>query len=94
MPIIPVDSVQAMPTNLMAFHRQISTSSGHRKMGNPARILLPYCSDRPPLSEHAVNILTDITPNIRGLLDTASTPAGQMKMAEFLGDDSQSAISF
>ncbi|XXG94569.1 hypothetical protein Hte_000826 [Hypoxylon texense] len=94
MPIIPVDTVQAMPTNLMAFHRQISTSSGHRKTANPARSLLPYCSDRPPLPEHVVNILTDITSNIRGLLETASTPTGQMKMAEFLGDSSETAISF
>ncbi|KAI1779903.1 hypothetical protein F4818DRAFT_157969 [Hypoxylon cercidicola] len=94
MPVIPVNSVQAVPTNLMAFHRQISTGSGSPKTANPAQSLLPYCSDRPPLPEHAVNVLTDITSNIRDLLDTASTPAGQIKMAEFLGDSSQSAISF
>ncbi|KAI0176202.1 hypothetical protein GGR52DRAFT_349973 [Hypoxylon sp. FL1284] len=94
MPIIPVNSVQAVSTNLMAFYRQICTSSGSSKKANPAQTLLPYCSDRPPLPEHTVNVLTDITSNIRDLLDTASTSAGQVKLAQYLGDNSESAISF
>ncbi|KAI1415940.1 hypothetical protein F5Y13DRAFT_140385 [Hypoxylon sp. FL1857] len=93
-PIIPVNSVSDAPKNLMAFHRQVSTSGRPRRMENPARTLLPYCSDRPPLSEHAVNVLTDITTGMRDLLDTMSTPAGQMRILEYLGSDSESAVSF
>ncbi|KAI6093716.1 hypothetical protein F4821DRAFT_4305 [Hypoxylon rubiginosum] len=93
-PVIPVNSVQAVLPNLMAFHRQISTSSGPRKTADPARSLLPYCSDKPPLPEHVVHVLSDITSSTRDLQDTMSTPAGQMKMAEFLGNNAQNAISF
>ncbi|KAI0841997.1 hypothetical protein F5Y06DRAFT_165879 [Hypoxylon sp. FL0890] len=94
MPIIPVNSVSDVPTNLMAFHCQISTSDRPRRMENPARTLLPYCSDMPPLSEHAVNVLTDITTGMRDLSDTMLTPAGQTKILEYLGNDSESAVSF
>ncbi|KAI0141058.1 hypothetical protein F4776DRAFT_545335 [Hypoxylon sp. NC0597] len=94
MPIIPVNSVSDVPTNLMAFHRQISTSDRPRRMENPARTLLPYCSDKPPLPEHAVNVLTDITTGMRDLLDMISTPAGQTRVLEYLGNDSESAVSF
>ncbi|KAI1382103.1 hypothetical protein F4677DRAFT_439904 [Hypoxylon crocopeplum] len=94
MPVIPVSSVEAVPTSLMAFHHQISTNSGPRMMSNPAQTLLPYCSDRPPLPEHAVNVLTDITSSVRDLLDTTLTPAGQTKITAYLGNDSSSAISF
>ncbi|OTA92151.1 hypothetical protein M434DRAFT_32149 [Hypoxylon sp. CO27-5] len=94
MPIILVNSVSDVPASLMAFHRQISTSNRSRRMENPARTLLPYCSDRPPLPEHAVNVLTDITTGMRDLLDTISTPAGQTRILEYLGNDLESAVSF
>lgn len=94
MPIIPVSSVQDTPKSLMTFHRQISTSSGPRKIANPVQTLLPYCSDKPPLPEHAVNVLTDITSGFRDLLDTMSTPAGQTKIATFLEANSTSVFSF
>ncbi|KAI2629826.1 hypothetical protein GGR54DRAFT_636010 [Hypoxylon sp. NC1633] len=94
MPVIPVDSVQAVPTSLMTFHRQMCINSGPQRTANPAQALLPYCSDRPPLPEHAVNVLTDITSGIRDLLDTISDSEGQAKLAGFLGNDSENAISF
>ncbi|KAI1764756.1 hypothetical protein GGR53DRAFT_465999 [Hypoxylon sp. FL1150] len=94
MPVIPVNSVQAVLPNLMAFHHHFSTSSGPQKTADPARDLLPYCSEKPPLPEHAVHVLTDITSNTRDLLETVSTPAGQMKTAEFLGDNAGNVISF
>ncbi|KAI0383919.1 hypothetical protein F5Y04DRAFT_23853 [Hypomontagnella monticulosa] len=95
MPIIPVNSAQAVPTNLMAFQRQLCTNNGPRRIANPAQALLPHCSDRQqPLSEHAVNVLTDITTNIRDVLEMASTQPGRARMAEFLEGDSERAISF
>ncbi|KAI2614636.1 uncharacterized protein GGS25DRAFT_472525 [Hypoxylon fragiforme] len=94
MPIVPINSPEAVPSTLMALHRQLSTSGGSRRVANPAQTLIPYCSDRPPLSEHAVNVLTDITSNIRDLLDMMSTPTGREKAIEFLGNDSENAMSF
>ncbi|KAI1385061.1 uncharacterized protein F4822DRAFT_382082 [Hypoxylon trugodes] len=94
MPIIPVSSIQAVQPNLMAFYHQISSGSRAPRTTNPAQSLLPYCSDRPPLSEHAVNVLTDITSSMGTLLDTVSTPAGQTEIATFLENDSESIVSF
>ncbi|KAI1459064.1 hypothetical protein F4805DRAFT_473727 [Annulohypoxylon moriforme] len=94
MPIIPVNSIEAVPSSLMAFHRQISTSKGPRRIVNPAQTLLPYCSYGPRLSEHAVNVLTDITSDMRSLLDMTTTPVGRMKIIDLLEDDSEGAISF
>ncbi|KAI2640435.1 hypothetical protein GGS26DRAFT_586437 [Hypomontagnella submonticulosa] len=94
MPIIPVHSVQAVSTNLMSFQRQICTNNGPRRIANPAQALLPFCSDRQLLSEHAVNVLTDITTDVRDLLEMASTQSGQTRMVEYLGSDSERAISF
>ncbi|KAI1208895.1 uncharacterized protein F4807DRAFT_137307 [Annulohypoxylon truncatum] len=94
MPVIPVNTVEAVPNSLVAFHRQISTSSGSRRMANPAQTLLPYCSYGPRLSEHAVNVLTDITSGIRDLLDIMTTPVGRTKVLDLLENDSEGAISF
>ncbi|KAI1134565.1 hypothetical protein F5Y05DRAFT_209307 [Hypoxylon sp. FL0543] len=94
MPVIPVNAISEVPTNLMAFHRQVSTSDRSRRMDNPAQTLLPYCSDRPPLSEHAVNILTDITSGMRDLSEAISTAVGQKRILEYMGSESESVISF
>ncbi|KAI0890045.1 uncharacterized protein GGS22DRAFT_183395 [Annulohypoxylon maeteangense] len=94
MPVIPVNSVQMVPNSLMAFHRQISTSSGPRRMASPAQTLLPYCSYGPRLSEHAVNVLTDITSDMRDLLDMMTIPDGRTKIIDLLEDESEGAISF
>ncbi|KAI0135435.1 hypothetical protein F4814DRAFT_22483 [Daldinia grandis] len=94
MPIVLANSVQDVSVNLIAFHRQISISNRSRRTANPVQTLLPYCSDGQPLSEHAVNVLTDLTSGFRDLVEAVSTQAGQMKMAEFLGSDSKSIASF
>ncbi|KAI0898248.1 hypothetical protein F4806DRAFT_352102 [Annulohypoxylon nitens] len=95
MPIIPAHSIEDVPNSLMAFHRQISTTrGGSRGTANQSRLLLPYCSDKSRLSEHAVNILTDITSNFRDLLNLVSTSDGQTKLIDLLDGDSRSAIAF
>ncbi|OTB18302.1 hypothetical protein K445DRAFT_19861 [Daldinia sp. EC12] len=93
-PVIPANTIQDVSTNLMTFHRQISMSNRSRKATNPVQTLLPYCSDGQLLSEHAVNVLTDLTSSFRDLVEAASTQTGRVKIVEFLGDDAESIISF
>ncbi|KAK6954494.1 hypothetical protein Daesc_004461 [Daldinia eschscholtzii] len=93
-PIIPANTIQDVSTNLTAFHRQIGISNKPRKVANPVQTLLPYCSGGQLLSEHAVNVLTDLTSSFRDLVEAASTQTGQAKIVEFLGDDAESLISF
>ncbi|KAI8960901.1 hypothetical protein F5Y11DRAFT_349000 [Daldinia sp. FL1419] len=94
-PIIPASSVQDVSANLMTFHRNISTSNPPKKPTKPVEALLPYCTDEQrPLSAHTVNVLTDLTPGFRDLVEAISTPPGRMKMIEFLGNDAEGIISF
>lgn len=96
MPVIPVHEAAAAPRVLQVLHQRLSTSRAHRasRTPNPARILLPYCSDRPPLSEHTVNVLSDITTGFRGLLDGMSTGAGRATLEEYLDADADRAMAF
>ena len=100
MPVIPVHEAAAAPRALQVLHQRLSTSRGaqqrraSRPPPNPARTLLPYCSDRPPLPEHAVNVMTDITPGFRGLLDGLSTAAGREALVAYLDADAERAMAF
>ncbi|KAH9909402.1 hypothetical protein F4778DRAFT_229441 [Xylariomycetidae sp. FL2044] len=93
MPIIPAHSVQDLPASLIAFHRQISIGGLPRKTANPAQALLPFASQQ-RLSEHAVNVLTDITSDLRGLVEKTTTIGGQAEIVEYLGEDAEAIISF
>ncbi|OTB06663.1 hypothetical protein M426DRAFT_105677 [Hypoxylon sp. CI-4A] len=93
-PLIPVNAVEDVAPVLKAFHGQVGANNGPRRVANPAQTLLPYCSDNPPLPQHAVNILTDVTSDVRGLLETMSSAYGQKKIVDFLGNESENAISF
>lgn len=94
MPVIPVDSIKGVPTALLAFHRRLSTSTSYPKPGNPARSLLPYCSERHALSEHVVNVLTDVTSGFRDMLDKMSNPTERAALEEYLDAEATTAISF
>ncbi|KAI5927776.1 hypothetical protein F4810DRAFT_706519 [Camillea tinctor] len=94
MPIVPVDSVATVPTTLMTLHRQLGSSSRTPNATNPIRDLLPFCTDTQPLSEHAVNVLTDTTSNLRDMLEKASHPTLQVKMSDYLGSEARKMVSF
>ncbi|KAI1630564.1 hypothetical protein F4809DRAFT_274929 [Biscogniauxia mediterranea] len=94
MPILPVDSVATVPTTLMTFHRQLGSSGRTPNATNPVRTLLPFCSDTQPLSEHAVNVLTDITSNLRDLLEKASDPTSQAKISDYFDSEAHKIVSF
>lgn len=94
MPILPVDSIGAVPTVLLTFHRRLSTSSARPKSAKPAHSLLPYCSNTQPLSEHAVHVLTDITSDFRDLLNKMSSPADRETLEEHLGTEAERVMSF
>lgn len=49
--------------------------------------LLPYSGLSPPLREHTTNILTDLAMGLAHLANMATTEAGQLKLAEYLGQE-------
>ncbi|KAI0019557.1 hypothetical protein F4780DRAFT_441882 [Xylariomycetidae sp. FL0641] len=96
-PIVPVESVAAVPHSLMTFHRQLGTGRVYERTPAPARSLLPHCSDRQSLAEHTVHVLTDTTSDMRDLLMKLSSPnsAFRNQIDAFLGDeDGAKAVSF
>ncbi|KAK8125491.1 uncharacterized protein PG998_001250 [Apiospora kogelbergensis] len=93
MPIITISSLDAMPTTLSAFHRQLFTAGGGKK-APPALSLLPYCSGGERLSEHTVNILGEITTGMKDLSAKATSAQGQQQLVEYLDAEAEQAINF
>ncbi|KAI1310491.1 hypothetical protein F5Y03DRAFT_41952 [Xylaria venustula] len=95
LPIIPVDSVAAVPATLVTIQSHLSSPVANRKPPIPASHLLPFCSDDVPLAEHAVNILTDTTSGFRDLLDKLSSSAEfESEIVQLLGNDANKFRNF
>ncbi|KAI0428824.1 hypothetical protein F5Y09DRAFT_277690 [Xylaria sp. FL1042] len=95
LPVIPVDSVAAVPASLVAIQSQLPSRAANRKPPSPASQLLPFCSDGVPLAEHTVNILTDTTSGFRDLLNKLSSNAMfESEIAQLLGDDADKLRNF
>ncbi|KAI1279943.1 hypothetical protein F5Y07DRAFT_396534 [Xylaria sp. FL0933] len=95
LPIIPVDSVAAVPARLAAIQSQLPSSAANRKLPSPASHLLPFCSDGVPLAEHTVNILTDTTSGFGDLVDKLSTnDVFESEIGQLLGDDAEKLGNF
>lgn len=94
MPIIPVSSIETVPTTLWDVHHQLGASAASRRRPDPSRSLLPYFSESQNLSEHAANILTDITAGMKDLSKKAMTAEGQQQLTAYLGNDAKGIIAF
>lgn len=102
-PLIPLSSTQELPSTLARFHKQhvdrITSSQQPRALSNQAQstmqVLLPHCALKPRLSEHAVNILSDITTGCADLADKVRTEEGRELLREYLGpEDAGRVIMF
>lgn len=59
----------------------------HTLDNSTVQTLLPYSGILPPLREHSVNILTDLTLGFADLANKASTVAGRMELVDYLGEE-------
>jgi hypothetical protein len=95
MPVIPVPSVEAVLPTVTAFCRQFAPQETSFSRTRTAHDLLSHCTDTSqPLSEHATNILSDITSSMRDMVDKVTTEEGQRLFAEYLGDEAERVIRF
>ncbi|KAI0553770.1 hypothetical protein F4679DRAFT_435677 [Xylaria curta] len=93
LPVIPVPSVATVEGSLATLRHQLMTTS--RKPPGPASRLLPFCSDREPLANHSVNVLTAVTSDFRDLIDKLlSDPVFEPEGALLLGPDAEKLKSF
>ncbi|KAI1118920.1 hypothetical protein F5Y14DRAFT_184692 [Nemania sp. NC0429] len=96
LPIIPVESVVAMPASLEALRRQlVCPVASSPKALSPTTCLLPFCSDGTPLADHTVNLITDTTSGFRNLVaKLSSDTVFESEIAPLLGDDAHTLRRF
>ncbi|EPE32399.1 hypothetical protein GLAREA_07532 [Glarea lozoyensis ATCC 20868] len=94
MPILPLYSIASFQQTLDKFRRAVSSSTKPKSVssGNPAVVLLPYCTLRPPIPEHTRNILGEEYHCIAELAQAATTPDGQVALRRLLPDPSNSVV--
>ncbi|KAI0442458.1 hypothetical protein F4803DRAFT_369910 [Xylaria telfairii] len=93
LPVIPVKSVAAIETSLATLRHQLMATS--RKPPGPASSLLPFCSDREPLSNHTINVLTDVASDFKDLLDKlSSNSVFESEIAPLVGPDADKLRCF
>lgn len=93
-PAIHVSCVTTAPTAITGFYNQLVAGAGSRTRPDPARSLLPYCSDTRRIPEHAVNVLSDVTTGFKDLVDKVATPEGRRELEGYLGEDAHGIIRF
>ncbi|KAK8048844.1 hypothetical protein PG994_010574 [Apiospora phragmitis] len=95
MPIIPVSSIGTVPATLLTFNRQLATAGGGKKTLPASRSLLPYCSGAESLSEHAANVLSDVTTGMKDLSEKAMSAQGKQELIGHIGEaEAERAINF
>ncbi|KAI0974264.1 hypothetical protein F4678DRAFT_458229 [Xylaria arbuscula] len=95
LPIIPINSVAAVPGTLVTIQSRLPSPTANRKPPSPASHLLPFCSDGVPLAEHTVNILTDTTSGFSDLLEKLSSSAEfESEIVQLLGNDADKFLNF
>lgn len=88
MPILPLSTVSSLIQTISAFHRQLFQSHTYLSTINPATALLPYCTNNPPIPEHARNVLSDICHGIPDLAQAATTTEGRRGLKSWLTEPS------
>ncbi|KAI1818427.1 hypothetical protein GGS20DRAFT_528573, partial [Poronia punctata] len=96
LPVIPVDSVAAVPASLLSLRRQMASAVVDMEVMGPVNALLPFCTDdKEQFSKHTVNVITDITFGFRDMLDKLSSEAAfSSEIVHFLGQDAEKLKGF
>ncbi|KAH7364150.1 hypothetical protein BKA65DRAFT_389196, partial [Rhexocercosporidium sp. MPI-PUGE-AT-0058] len=88
MPIIPLYSLPSLSAILSTFHRQLINKyhSAAPPPINPAVSLLSYCTNNPPLPEHARNVVSDICHSLSEVSSAATSESGQLGLKNWLDE--------
>ncbi|KLU91160.1 hypothetical protein MAPG_09683 [Magnaporthiopsis poae ATCC 64411] len=89
---IPVSTPEGLPETMAAFTQRLSQPPPRASRLWAVKALLPFCSIRPPLRQHSVNVLSDTCPSFRGLLEIMSCKEGQDSIRSYIGDEEATAL--
>lgn len=91
--------MKELPAVLLKFHRsflQADATARQVPVQDPAtsalQMLLPYCALSPPLREHSVHVLSDLTAGFAELVHKVRSDVGKAEIAEYLGEDEAQRI--
>lgn len=99
-PLLPLQSIAELPTALSKFHRAFlqgdaSKRSAQDVIPDVVETLLPYCAISPPLGEHSINILSDLTFGFADIATKVNSEAGRSEILDYFDqDEAQRIIMF
>lgn len=102
-PVVPLQRAEELPATLLKFHQsflQADASSRQRQaQAHPnvlgtvtTQTLLPYCAISPPLANHSVNLLSDLTVSLANLAHKASSEPGRAEILDYFGQEEAERI--
>ncbi|KAL2017910.1 hypothetical protein VTK56DRAFT_1566 [Thermocarpiscus australiensis] len=96
MPIIPLTSLDALPSALESFQASlIASTAAQLRPANATHDLLPYCTINSPLSRRSVDTLSRSCFSFRELLTGLATGEGQRTLRSLLEPaDAELLLSF
>ncbi|KAI1333385.1 hypothetical protein F5Y16DRAFT_393779 [Xylariaceae sp. FL0255] len=95
MPIIPVESVTAMPEKLLILYRQLVSPTAYYRVTSPESSLLPFCTAKHQLTERTVNILSDTAAGFKDLLNQVSSSlAFEERITSLVGEEAYDLRNF
>lgn len=99
-PLVPLQNIAELPTTLSKFHRAFLQGDASKRIARGAgpsvlETLLPYCVLYPPLNEHSINILSDLTAGFAGLANKVNSEAGRAEILSYFDqEDAERIILF
>ena len=93
MPILPLKTVPDLFPTLRAFTLTMAESQAPQtRYVSVVRDLLPYCDTERKLPERSTNFLSDISSDLRGLVDCVATEEGRDRIATLIGDEDAARV--
>lgn len=94
---MPLQRVAELPTALSKFHRSFLQGDASKRatqgaVSDVVETLLPYCTLFPPLSEHSINVLSDLTDGFADLAEKVKSEAGRAEIVDYFGQDEAEQI--
>lgn len=99
-PLLPLQSIAELPTALSKFHRAFLQGDASKRAAQDVipdvvETLLPYCAISPPLGEHSINILSDLTFGFADIATKVNSEAGRSEILDYFGqEEAQRIIMF
>lgn len=93
MRILPLYALQDLPSTLTAFLYQLgSIVHPSRPYRTVVQDLVSYTAHKSRLTEHELNVLSDITSGFKDLANKATTEEGQALLRAYLDEDSAERV--